>query len=44
MLGRSWDALNNGLDEGDNRRLWASDDPETCAALILLGLGRIYSR
>jgi hypothetical protein len=44
LFGRGSQALNNGLDEDDNRRLWASDDPETCAALILLGLGRIYSR
>ncbi len=34
-------ALNNGLDEAENRELMASTDPQRVARLVLTGLGRL---
>jgi len=34
-------ALNNGLDEAENRELMHCTDPQRIAALVLTGMGRL---
>jgi hypothetical protein len=39
----SWTGLRNGLSDDENRRLAASHRPSDIAALVSLGLGRLYN-